>query len=191
MPDNVEPPVSVIAPPHKVFTRAQCVLLEQTEVLDVARYGFIGGELVLKKPIEKLHLVVLGLLRVGFAGLLRTLQKPSIDQRAEDDVFLMSWMIRDTGGSPEPGDSLLVAEASGSTLVFDLTVKAGLYARAGIAETWVVDLQSRRLIVHRGPEDGAYLDVAAYAEDEMVATLGAPNSVIRVGDLFEARRQIS
>lgn len=129
---------------------------------------------------------------MSFAGVLRALQDPTIDLRAGDettnapepDVVLLSRTIREITGRPGPADLLLVAEVSGATLAFDLTVKAGLYARAGIAEYWVVDLEGRRVIVHRQPADGRYVEVIAYAEDEMIATLGAPDVTVRVGDLF-------
>ena len=73
---------------------------------------------------------------------------------------------------------------SSTTLSFDLSVKAGLYARAGIGEYWVVDVEGRRVIVHRRPEDGLCRDVAAYWAGERVATLGAPEQTILVEELF-------
>ena len=85
---------------------------------------------------------------------------------------------------PGPEELLLVAEVSGEFLGFDLKVKGGLYARAGIAEYWILDLNERRVIVHRKPEGGRYLERWAYLEDEMVSTLGSPEVCIRVGDLF-------
>ena len=77
-----------------------------------------------------------------------------------------------------------MTEVSDTSLEFDLQLKARLYARAGIAEYWVVDLNGRRVVIHRRPEGGRYLDVVGYSEDETVATLGAPEVLIRVGDLF-------
>jgi len=38
----------------------------------------------------------------------------------------------------------------------DLELKPALYAEAGVAEYWVVDLEARRLIVHRDPNRGEY-----------------------------------
>lgn len=66
-------------------------------------------------------------------GVRRALQEPTIDLRAGDeatsapepDVVLLSRTIREIAGRPGPGDLLLVAEVSGATLAFDLTVKAG------------------------------------------------------------------
>jgi len=78
-----------------------------------------------------------------------------------------------------------VVEVSDSSLGFDLTTKAALYARAGIVEYWVLDVAGRRLIVHRDPRAGRYISVAAYGEEESVAPLAALESLLRVGDLFE------
>ena len=43
-----------------------------------------------------------------------------------------------------------MVEVSDTTLNFDLSVKAPLYARAGILEYWVMDIQARRLIASWG-----------------------------------------
>jgi Uma2 family endonuclease len=78
----------------------------------------------------------------------------------------------------------LVVEIADSTLHFDLTVKAGLYARAGIVEYWVLDVTGRRLIVYREPESGAYRRVVAYSESEEVAPHTSPQSELLAGDIF-------
>jgi Uma2 family endonuclease len=85
-----------------------------------------------------------------------------------------------------PADLRLVVEVSDSTLGFDLTTKAELYARAGIAEYWVVDVAARRLIVHHEPREGLYRSVTAYNEEETVTPLASPGCEFRVLDAFEA-----
>ena len=80
--------------------------------------------------------------------------------------------------------SLLVVEVSDSTLRFDLTVKAALYARAGIVEYWVLDVSGRRLIVHREPTPGGYRSVVAYSEFESIAPLASPQNKLQVAELF-------
>jgi Uma2 family endonuclease len=67
---------------------------------------------------------------------------------------------------------------------FDLTVKAALYARAGIVEYWVLDLVGRRLIVHRNPQDGRYESVASYTEHEDLTPLSAPDSRFAISEVF-------
>lgn len=87
--------------------------------------------------------------------------------------------------NPQPGEIRLVVEISSTSLAFDLTRKADLYARAGIADYWVLDLAGRRLIVHRQPEGGRYTQVIAYSEHEAVAPLAAPGSLFTPSQAFQ------
>src|SRR5690348_12571398 len=64
------------------------------------------------------------------------------------------------GAHPRPPDVYLLIEVSDSSLEFDQGAKLELYARAGIREFWVVDLTSRRVLVHRKPVEGRYQQVA-------------------------------
>jgi Uma2 family endonuclease len=88
--------------------------------------------------------------------------------------------------TPQPKDLQLVAEVADTSLTFELTVKAALYARAGIVEYWVLDVSGRRLVVHRDPRDGRYRSIADFSGQESVAPLAAPDSAFRVGDAFPA-----
>jgi Uma2 family endonuclease len=77
-----------------------------------------------------------------------------------------------------------VAEVSDTTLRFDRTTKATLYARAGIREYWMLDLAGRSLYVHRNPGADAYAEIVQYGPGEEVAPLARPESSVRVADLF-------
>ncbi|MGH8241680.1 MAG: Uma2 family endonuclease, partial [Steroidobacteraceae bacterium] len=57
---------------------------------------------------------------------------------------------------PMAGDALLVVEVADTTFKYDLEVKCPLYARAGITELWVVDLDRRSIHVFLQPEEGEY-----------------------------------
>jgi Uma2 family endonuclease len=70
----------------------------------------------------------------------------------------------------------LLVEVADSSLRFDLTVKAALYARAEVCEYWVLDVSNRRLIAHRNPALGRYGTVVSYGETEAVLPLRATNS---------------
>ena len=48
---------------------------------------------------------------------------------------------------------------SDSSLQFDREVKLPLYARHGVSEVWVVDVQSAVVEVHTAPEGGSYRDL--------------------------------
>jgi len=89
-----------------------------------------------------------------------------------------------TRNNPTPADLLLVVEISDTTLYFDITTKAALYARAGIPDYWVLDINGRRMLVHRDPQDGRYTSVVAYNIDESVSPLAAPEAAFPVKNAF-------
>src|SRR3990170_251848 len=57
---------------------------------------------------------------------------------------------------PGPEDVLLVVEVADTSVESDRGVKVPLYARAGIAAAWLVDLAGERLIVHAAPAPEGY-----------------------------------
>jgi Uma2 family endonuclease len=194
MPAALENLPSFVPPPHKRWSRDECGALERAG-LDLSGYELIDGELVLK--MAKLHPHMLGVLRLvtwlrSVFGDFFVVQEAAIDVRPEDnptsdpepDVIVLHRSFDELSGRARPQELHLVAEVSGATLSFDLTVKARLYARAGIPEYWVLDLEGRRMIVHRDPSGDAYRSVAEYRPDELLATLAAPAREIRVGDLL-------
>ena len=69
-----------------------------------------------------------------------------------------------TGAKPgflDVSDVVMAIEISDSSLNEDLRRKAQQYAAHGIAEYWVVDLESRRTHVHRQPAATGYADIRA------------------------------
>lgn len=54
-----------------------------------------------------------------------------------------------------------MVEVADTSLRYDLQVKLPLYAQAGVPEVWVVDLEGRRVLVHRKPEGEVYQEVEA------------------------------
>ena len=58
----------------------------------------------------------------------------------EPDFAIVPGQPRDYLGKPHPNSSLLVIEIADTTLAFDRKVKAKLYAAAGIADYWLLNL---------------------------------------------------
>jgi Uma2 family endonuclease len=50
----------------------------------------------------------------------------------------------------------LVVEVADTTLAFDLRTKVPLYARSGIPEVWVIDVNERAVHVFREPGSGGF-----------------------------------
>lgn len=90
-------------------------------------------------------------------------------------------------GNPPPQDVRLLIEISDSTLAFDLGTRADLYARAEIADYWVVDIAGRRSLVRRAPNGGSYSSVTAYTEGAALAPLAAPHAILQLAAVLPPR----
>lgn len=183
-------------PPRKRWTRAECSTLEATGVFDQQPVELIEGELISKMGKNRPHVYLLarvvrwltevfGVDFVNFEAPIDVAPQDNPTNEPQPDAIVLR---RSYSGfltkTPQPHDLELVVEVSDTSLVFDLTTKAGLYARAGIQEYWVLDIQGRRLLVHREPVAGRYSAIVAYGENETVAPLAAPEKLFRVADVF-------
>ena len=181
-------------PPRKQWTRAECLAIEATGVWDQQKLELVEGELISKMGKKRPHtnaliFVLAWLMRVFGEEYVNpetpidVAPKDNPASEPEPDLVVLAKPSREFGSAnPQPGDLRLVVEISSSTLGFDLTKKAGLYARAGIVEYWVVDVAARRLVVHRDPAKGLYQSVTVYNDRESVSPLAAPGCEFRVGD---------
>jgi Uma2 family endonuclease len=85
---------------------------------------------------------------------------------------------------PSPADVLLLIEVSDSTLRYDRDVKVPLYARHGIPEVWIVDLQNAELHSWRAPERGRYLQQATTKTPGITAVAQLPGIEIDLSSLL-------
>lgn len=191
----VSPPPN---PPRKRWTRDECLALESAGVLDTSRLELVEGELIERMSKKRPHVTSLLLLRIWLAevfGQIHVQQEAPIDVAAPDNpsnepepdlVVLRRPATSYLAGNPPASDALLVVEVSDSTLPFDRSVKARLYARAAIEDYWVLDVNRRRLLVHRKPVAGEYTDVTVFDERESVSPLAAPGASMPVAAAFPA-----
>ena len=85
---------------------------------------------------------------------------------------------------PHPADVLLIIEVADTSLAYDRDVKLPLYARHGIPEVWIVDLENRCLHVFTGATETGYQQTQTLAEPG-VRTLGAlPDCPVDLSGLF-------
>jgi len=81
----------------------------------------------------------------------------------------------------QPTTALLVVEVSDSTLRFDTTEKARLYAAGGIADYWVVDINGRQLHLFRDPLKDAVTGEARYATTTVIDAAGSVTALAAQG----------
>ena len=158
----------------------------------------LDGLLLVKEPQHSPHrtavlLVARALERAFGEGWFVQVQSPIIlDDRSEPepDVCVVRGSPRDYVDSHPTGPALVV-EVAQSGLAMARGRKAAAYARARIADYWIVNLVDRVLEVHREPARAEpalrhwrYAAVETLEATATVAALAAPSAAIRVADLL-------
>lgn len=87
---------------------------------------------------------------------------------------------------PRPSEVFWLVEVSDSTLKFDREIKAPAYARSGIAEYWVLDVNVESLYVYRSPSQGGYRSETILSEKATIAPLAFPECVIAVREMVRS-----
>jgi Uma2 family endonuclease len=158
-----------------------------------ARVELIEGEIIDMAPIGKVHTSVVDQLTrlfiraVGDDAIVRVQGSVRLSQMSEPepDVVLLK---------PRPDfyrnefatgvDTLLVIEVSDSSLRYDRDVKVPFYARHGVPEVWIVDLQNDRLLVYGSPSDGAYGRESSVARPESMLVTALPGVAVDLSSVF-------
>jgi Uma2 family endonuclease len=158
----------------------------------------LGGQLIVAEPKGSPHSTAVALtveaLRAAFgSGWLVRVQDPialDAESEPEPDVAVVPGRALDYLAE-HPACPALVVEVAESSLAFDRGHKGSLYARAGLADYWIVNLVDEVFEVYRGPaldrsaEFGwRYLDVQALRPGATVVPLARPDVTVAVADLL-------
>ena len=198
VPMTIKPPTRPERPFR--FTREQYYEMGARGYFDGKRVELIFGEIVEMGPIGWPHALAVGLvadaLRAAFAiGYWLNIQQPFAvpgsqpGSEPQPDVAVIPGSPRDC--ADHPTTAALIVEVADTTLSNDTTTKAELYATAGIADYWVLDVTGRELHVFRDPQPlPAGLGATAYrthltlAPTDRVAPLAASAASVLVSDLL-------
>ena len=180
--------------PRKTWTTAEYARLYDTYLAEesgTTRYELLEGEIVTVIPQKRRHLVacmrVQALLMAVFGTAFIQSQGPiALDEKnlPEPDVAVLNAPVSDYVSNPTASDVRLLVEISDSTLRTDLTLKAALYARASIAEYWVLDVNARTLRVHTLPASTGYASIKTLGETDFVSPAAAPARRLSVADML-------
>jgi Uma2 family endonuclease len=191
------PPVAHGPQPWK-WSREDYYKLGELGFFQGKRVELIRGEIVEMSPINWPHRLSTGLVtealeRVFATGFYVDVQQPfsvpgvQPGSEPEPDVAVIPGRRRDY--SSHPNQAAFLVEVADTTLFYDTTTKAQLYAEAGILDYWVLDVTNRQLHVLRDPgpiPDGgrAYRTRLTLGPTESVSPLAASQTTIRVADLL-------
>jgi Uma2 family endonuclease len=88
------------------------------------------------------------------------------------------------GEPPCPADILLLIEVACTSLAYDRRVKLPLYARHGVPEVWIVDLDALAIDVHRRPVGDGYEACSSEARGSVLEVSLLPGVHVAVSDVF-------
>ncbi len=154
-----------------------------------ARLELIGGEIVEMSPIGKRHAACVDALnwwlsrKVGDAAIVRIQNPIQLDDFTEPQPDLSLLKPREDfyrDVLPAPADVLLVVEVADTSVDYDRQVKLPLYARAGIAEVWIVNLPEDKIETYARPAGGAYEAEAERRRGERVSSSTLPSLAVEV-----------
>ena len=158
----------------------------------------IDGEIWQRPPHSPPHevasMLTLDVLRAAFGSgfFVRHQLSLALGQTSmpEPDLAVVPGSPRDYAVT-KPTTALLVVEVSESSLAYDRGEKASLYASAGIADYWVVNVVDRQVEVFRNPVPDAgqlfgfrYADVVVVPPGGVLTPLAVPHAGIAAADLL-------
>jgi len=171
---------------HKFTADAVMRLAEQGFFDNGPRVELLEGDLVDVSPQGPIHSTLVAMLHAllgeaygpGYFARSHSPVVGTLDSIPEPDVAIVMGGQREFMHKlPGPDYTLLVVEVAHSSLPYDRK-KARVYAKAGYAMYWLIDVQACRLEVYTDPsESGAYGNTQIFREDETVSLPGSAAKV--------------
>ena len=181
-------------PARKLFTTAEYHQMLEAGILDEDdRLELIEGELYEMSPIGSRHAAAVNrinrLLSLSLADVaIISVQNPvELNDYSEPqpDLTLLKW--RDdfySQSHPTPSDILVAIEVSDTTHERDRSLKLPTYARARVAETWLVDLFNDHIEIHSQPASGIYQEIRIVLRDQPLVSKTIPQLQLKAEDIL-------
>lgn len=178
------------------FTRDQFILLDEHGFFDGRRVMLIHGEVLemaqTKQPHASSVSGVADAFRLVFGHGFYVREEKPLDLNTANmpfpDVAVVPGNRKTYSQTTTASVALIVVEVADTTLFYDTTTKAELYASAGIPDYWVVDVVNEILHVFRDPAPLAGVTVyrthTTFTATDSVTLLAVPNPPIPVADLL-------
>jgi len=183
-------------PTPRRWTREEYYRMGELGFFHGQRVELIEGEIIVLSPqnwphsstVDRVGEVLRRILGTGFW--VRT-QIPLNLGTSDPELDVSVVLGRREDYSDHPTTAVLIVEVSDSTLAYDRSRKASLYARAGIADYWIVNLVDKQLEVRRDPRPDpsqyyghGYASVTILVPPAVVNPLAAPQVSLAVADLL-------
>jgi Uma2 family endonuclease len=162
---------------------------------DPQRYELIEGEILALSPIGPEHSEVVQALaewsyenRPKDQVKIRTQASISIPSLASVPQIDLFWVHRKPFRKvwPQASDLLWLVEVSDSTLSYDRGRKSRIYAKAGVADYWIVNIPDQCIEVRRDPKGDFYQTIQTFHAGDLIALLAFPEIRFAVDTVFPA-----
>ena len=181
--------VAVQRTPYR-FTRVDYHRMVDAGILhEDSPVELIEGEILEMSPIGRRHRAGVDRLTRLFTGALgdRAIVRVQssvvlgVRNEPEPDVVLLRPRADFYADADEtPDDVLLIVEVADSSLEYDLRTKAPMYARYGVPELWIVDLNHDQVLLFRDPTPHGYTTTRVIRRGESLSPRAFPSLVISV-----------
>jgi Uma2 family endonuclease len=173
--------------PRKRFTREEVNRLLEEGFFDGQRFELIDGDLIDKMGQNPPHASAIRRLMVLLAttfGIERLMVQAPIEagprdrkwSQPEPDLAVLAAASDHSARHPDGHELSLAVEVADSSVRHDANRKRDMYAAAGVPEYWVLDLDSRRLLVFRNLQGTAYSESLVLTETEQIPHIEKPVS---------------
>ena len=168
--------------PRRSFTATEYHQMGEAGIfLTNDRIELIEGEIVEMSAVGALHVNCVNALNKLINRLVGqdidvSIQNPvrlQFDTEPEPDVVLVP-TSPDRRRVFTPKDVLLLIEVADSSLAYDRATKLPLYARTGVREVWIIDIDGEVIERHTEPVDGRYRRVARAGRGESLPSTTVP-----------------
>lgn len=170
------------------YRMAEVGILHHTE-----RMELIDGEIVNMAPIGSRHAGCVHKISHLFrnyegnlviVGIQSPVQLGEHSEPEPDVALLRARSDFYTDAHPGPADVLLLVEVSDTTLNYDRNVKVPLYARSGIPEIWLVNLEEDCIEVYSNPAAAGYRQSTIVHRGEQIAPTALPGLELNGDDIL-------
>ena len=184
-------PVQIL---KRLFTVEEYHRMAQAKILgEDDRVELIEGEIINMTPIGSRHAGTVNRINHLFSRHLRgramiSVQNPiRLGEHSEPQPDISLLKPKDdfyASSHPGPEDVLLLVEVSETSAEYDREVKLPLYARFGIPEVWLVDLEGKAIEVYRDPSSEGYREVQTLGYNALLSPNLLPDLEIPVRDIL-------
>ncbi|MEO8352789.1 MAG: Uma2 family endonuclease [Chthoniobacteraceae bacterium] len=184
--------MSVLAPTYKFTVEEYHKLADAGFFGEDDRIELLNGELIVMHAIGKRHAQAVTNLNMDFAEHARrrfmvSPQNPVwLDEMSEPepDIVLVPWRRKAGDSHPQPRDVFLIVEVADSSLRYDRRDKMRAYARVGIREFWILNLEENVMEVFRTPVVENYAETERVVAGETLSPLAFPDVTLSIDEII-------